>query len=113
MLRRPPRSTLFPYTTLFRSHHTKSRRSQVGEQNNCTRESIEIMYQIPQPQFRAAPLGLGRFWSAQIGTAPSAMQRRILILLAAISANSHRNRVLGELPVKEFFDSSGILNVPA
>src|SRR5947209_16125804 len=22
MLRRPPRSTLFPYTTLFRSHHT-------------------------------------------------------------------------------------------
>src|SRR5438309_5140266 len=74
MLRRPPRSTLFPYTTLFRSHHTKSRRSQVGEQNNCTRESIEIMYQIAQPQFRAAPLGLGRFWSDQIGTAPSAMR---------------------------------------
>src|SRR3712207_1436573 len=23
MIRRPPRSTLFPYTTLFRSHHTK------------------------------------------------------------------------------------------
>src|SRR3712207_8345723 len=22
MIRRPPRSTLFPYTTLFRSHHT-------------------------------------------------------------------------------------------
>src|SRR5205814_6213757 len=25
MLRRPPRSTLFPYTTLFRSHGSKSR----------------------------------------------------------------------------------------
>src|SRR5687767_15754036 len=25
MLRRPPRSTLFPYTTLFRSHTTKVR----------------------------------------------------------------------------------------
>src|SRR3712207_7178568 len=24
MIRRPPRSTLFPYTTLFRSGHTKS-----------------------------------------------------------------------------------------
>src|SRR3712207_8485072 len=23
MIRRPPRSTLFPYTTLFRSHHVK------------------------------------------------------------------------------------------
>src|SRR3712207_6440571 len=25
MIRRPPRSTLFPYTTLFRSAHTRSR----------------------------------------------------------------------------------------
>src|SRR2546426_4279403 len=25
MIRRPPRSTLFPYTTLFRSHHVKTR----------------------------------------------------------------------------------------
>src|SRR5258708_21413668 len=25
MIRRPPRSTLFPYTTLFRSEHDKSR----------------------------------------------------------------------------------------
>src|SRR5438034_6049901 len=24
MIRRPPRSTLFPYTTLFRSHHVQS-----------------------------------------------------------------------------------------
>src|SRR2546427_7866713 len=24
MIRRPPRSTLFPYTTLFRSHHVRS-----------------------------------------------------------------------------------------
>src|SRR2546421_7687402 len=27
MIRRPPRSTLFPYTTLFRSSHTQPRRS--------------------------------------------------------------------------------------
>src|SRR2546427_7520444 len=25
MIRRPPRSTLFPYTTLFRSHHVRKR----------------------------------------------------------------------------------------
>src|SRR2546427_8823810 len=27
MIRRPPRSTLFPYTTLFRSRHTEGARS--------------------------------------------------------------------------------------
>src|SRR5258708_24999761 len=29
MIRRPPRSTLFPYTTLFRSHHAVERRAQL------------------------------------------------------------------------------------
>src|SRR3712207_8781450 len=28
MIRRPPRSTLFPYTTLFRSHHRHQRRAE-------------------------------------------------------------------------------------
>src|SRR5258706_7337447 len=30
MIRRPPRSTLFPYTTLFRSQHQKSLHSGAG-----------------------------------------------------------------------------------
>src|SRR5438477_3445377 len=30
MIRRPPRSTLFPYTTLFRSNQRRSRRSEQG-----------------------------------------------------------------------------------
>src|SRR2546425_1376078 len=30
MIRRPPRSTLFPYTTLFRSLHGRRRRSAAG-----------------------------------------------------------------------------------
>src|SRR2546426_8009626 len=38
MIRRPPRSTLFPYTTLFRSHTVESRRLTtrvgVGEGNH-------------------------------------------------------------------------------
>src|SRR5690349_24227945 len=39
MIRRPPRSTLFPYTTLFRSHHEQARlgvehiREQPGEKH--------------------------------------------------------------------------------
>src|SRR3712207_9416496 len=31
MIRRPPRSTLFPYTTLFRSHDLVDRRPEVAE----------------------------------------------------------------------------------
>src|SRR5256885_8410893 len=32
MIRRPPRSTLFPYTTLFRSGNSTEREQQVSEQ---------------------------------------------------------------------------------
>src|SRR3712207_9010846 len=41
MIRRPPRSTLFPYTTLFRSERTGKRINQLvdtGVQHTCTRE---------------------------------------------------------------------------
>src|SRR3989441_12900861 len=34
MIRRPPRSTLFPYTTLFRSRHREKGRAQVFEKPN-------------------------------------------------------------------------------
>src|SRR2546427_8747219 len=30
MIRRPPRSTLFPYTTLFRSQHRRARQPHMG-----------------------------------------------------------------------------------
>src|SRR3712207_8787781 len=32
MIRRPPRSTLFPYTTLFRSGRSRARRVEEGQQ---------------------------------------------------------------------------------
>src|SRR5688572_32109814 len=31
MIRRPPRSTLFPYTTLFRSHHHQHQQGRGGD----------------------------------------------------------------------------------
>src|SRR2546421_4225331 len=42
MIRRPPRSTLFPYTTLFRSMEFVSRLSAEGElPRNCKSKEIE------------------------------------------------------------------------
>src|SRR5436309_8622524 len=37
MLRRPPRSTLFPYTTLFRSHRSQCRRPDRGRRSFLAR----------------------------------------------------------------------------
>src|SRR3712207_6887471 len=40
MIRRPPRSTLFPYTTLFRSSKVKQRVLTNSPSRNCTLEVI-------------------------------------------------------------------------
>src|SRR2546427_2896019 len=37
MIRRPPRSTLFPYTTLFRSHRGPDTRERKGSRRACGR----------------------------------------------------------------------------
>src|SRR2546422_6681823 len=55
MIRRPPRSTLFPYTTLFRSMYRKKRRSKVAVQNSrfaTTSASLTLpnsSYQVHHP----------------------------------------------------------------
>src|SRR5438477_5923886 len=36
IIRRPPRSTLFPYTTLFRSHRSNSRAESAPAQRGCS-----------------------------------------------------------------------------
>src|SRR2546430_4131547 len=45
MIRRPPRSTLFPYTTLFRSRHEHARfppRAQLGDRHRAGATHDEI-----------------------------------------------------------------------
>src|SRR5690606_41911645 len=43
MLRRPPRSTLFPYTTLFRSEHLAKQGVNVTSDNATAIESSEVI----------------------------------------------------------------------
>src|SRR3712207_7093747 len=50
MIRRPPRSTLFPYTTLFRS--VRGDRAGV--------EQVDVLEHHPDPSARAAQPGLGQ-----------------------------------------------------
>src|SRR3989449_4792305 len=46
MIRRPPRSTLFPYTTLFRSQAQRDRLRSAGQANRV--EQIEIVAEITE-----------------------------------------------------------------
>src|SRR2546430_5577418 len=45
MIRRPPRSTLFPYTTLFRSRSPSARHSRVSR---CVHSANRLAFSTPQ-----------------------------------------------------------------
>src|SRR2546429_1359968 len=47
MIRRPPRSTLFPYTTLFRSRHEVHR---VAGHADAGAEEVVARVEVPEPE---------------------------------------------------------------
>src|SRR5258708_14957914 len=56
MIRRPPRSTLFPYTTLFRSSHVGKRladRCEPGIIERCHLDVVESNHRDIAPNFQA------------------------------------------------------------
>src|SRR3712207_8966584 len=64
MIRRPPRSTLFPYTTLFRSSVSQSTcRSIVGTRQARPIERREVVMKKWGRRIRAA-IGMGLTWGA-------------------------------------------------
>src|SRR5258707_10606358 len=56
MIRRPPRSTLFPYTTLFRSPGRKPHSGRLGGEPDCARTGWK---QGQNPLFPLPPGGCG------------------------------------------------------
>src|SRR3989475_12005193 len=60
MIRRPPRSTLFPYTTLFRSHGSTLWHGDGGEASEKTRHMrihlIRFMMMAAHPASRPPPV---------------------------------------------------------
>src|SRR5438445_1289170 len=54
MIRRPPRSTLFPYTTLFRSHAPAERGRLLGYASHSDRSAAEGRLAKPHPRSRQA-----------------------------------------------------------
>src|SRR5258708_699741 len=89
MIRRPPRSTLFPYTTLFRSHFDE-RAIQPGEPMNLLNRRFAVVYLHHRSTIGAAIKAVGgmeyrygvRGDSGPVTTiVPAARQRRALELL--------------------------------
>src|SRR6266542_7096806 len=70
MIRRPPRSTLFPYTTLFRSP-----RFQRPPSEPCVRFSLTRLSTGPSPDRDIAPVGRASAPSAAGGPARAAASR--------------------------------------
>src|SRR5256885_14680488 len=56
MIRRPPRSTLFPYTTLFRSH-LQARASRPERLASCGRPFLESLVEVLDDEGRPVPEG--------------------------------------------------------
>src|SRR5258708_9519687 len=47
MIRRPPRSTLFPYTTLFRSHRSAAHQLEIGESSRGVQANVAVIGVCP------------------------------------------------------------------
>src|SRR3712207_7450462 len=55
MIRRPPRSTLFPYTTLFRSRPASMRNDIFAESVHARRRIWRSVYWFGPPEYRRDP----------------------------------------------------------
>src|SRR3712207_3377608 len=98
MIRRPPRSTLFPYTTLFRSQP----RRLTGEQLLADQPVVDQVERVLEHALRGGALG---------DDPPSPVQRRPLELGVRDDAvhHAHAVRVLGGVLVAEEEDLAGVL----
>src|SRR2546426_2604159 len=60
MIRRPPRSTLFPYTTLFRSRRARPQRAQDAELHVLGGQLVAGVEPDAAPQVEGPALAVGR-----------------------------------------------------
>src|SRR2546422_1930154 len=83
MIRRPPRSTLFPYTTLFRSHYffngTTAFLLMAWQYEKIIQDSIDRLHRLKVNRIRVL-LGGGRsasFWGERSEEHTSELQSRL------------------------------------
>src|SRR3712207_9020914 len=75
MIRRPPRSTLFPYTTLFRSRRQEERMANFLEKQITQLAKAVASKEVPAAERRAANGGTSRRRSSASSRSSSASRR--------------------------------------
>ena len=97
MIRRPPRSTLFPYTTLFRSHRAADRLRVVL----IASHTAVALPSVQTPQRHPHARGAAKYTRISSGGIRSARQRRpASSMLNRLSPRSFRYRLVREIPVR-------------
>src|SRR3712207_9212024 len=83
MIRRPPRSTLFPYTTLFRSHGLSTvgwdDEGVAGQQWDIVKDGVLVGYQVDRNMARLRGMGRsnGCAFADSPGHVPRSEERRV------------------------------------
>src|SRR3712207_7602311 len=95
MIRRPPRSTLFPYTTLFRSqrtvHRKENRREKVGERQGFQEESGMT---LPSLSYQKTATAVFSFTRSEEHTSElQSRQYLVCRLLLEKKKNNYNNRL--------------------
>src|SRR2546430_2976253 len=93
MIRRPPRSTLFPYTTLFRSQH----RHRDGRRHGISRAAVFVVSHdsgASRAAHRAVAMGSGRLSRSEEHTSELQSQSNLVcrLLLEKKKKNSERKK---------------------
>src|SRR2546430_17261667 len=99
MIRRPPRSTLFPYTTLFRSHPSRPLRLETPQASSPRTAEIQRVVDL------ICPLGFGQ--RALIVSPPKAGKTVMLQAVAGGGAPNHPGGILPILLVAEGRERGG------
>src|SRR5258707_8376120 len=89
MIRRPPRSTLFPYTTLFRSREPCPRRARSGFACSCLAPIRESLF----------PIGRGPRWRRRSRSEEhtSELQSRQYLVCRLLLEKKKRKKVLDSI----------------
>src|SRR5688572_32192413 len=101
MIRRPPRSTLFPYTTLFRSAADKERVDAERELHRALRRGVGVVVVVVERRrVGAAVLGLARLdavgqqdrKSTRLNSSHSQISYAVFCLKKKKKTKTHTNR---------------------
>src|SRR2546422_5962714 len=100
MIRRPPRSTLFPYTTLFRSRLVP--RSGIahavdgGDLDVGDAHPIALKSAFHDRQLRPGPRGPGRSWRSRSEEHTSELQSRLHLVCRLLLEKKKKTNMLDE-----------------